>query len=124
MPAPVSKSRPRRPTYGASVGRRIRELRVGSRLRQKTLAQMVGLSPGALTNFEKGRRRISVDWLVRISDALDTPMTYFLDDSSMMKRGDPREVRLLKAWRGLGRQRALQEDYLQLIEHLSKRKFS
>lgn len=107
------------------MGEKIRELRAESRLPQKALARMVGLSPGALTNFEKGRRRISLDWLVRIRDALDTPMTYFLDDKgNALERGDPREVRLLKAWRALGRHRTLQEDYLRLVEHLSKRKFS
>jgi transcriptional regulator with XRE-family HTH domain len=63
-----------------NVGERIRELRKTRRVRQKTLAQVVGVSPGALTNFEKGRRRISLDWLQRISEALDTPMAYFLPE--------------------------------------------
>jgi transcriptional regulator with XRE-family HTH domain len=52
------------------VGQRIRKLRKTQRVRQKTLAQMVGISTGALTNFEKGRRRISLDWLQKISEAL------------------------------------------------------
>ncbi len=87
-----------------NVGQRIRELRKTQRVRQKKLAQMVGVSPGALTNFEKGRRRISLDWLQRISEALDTPMAYFLDDPKPQSKiipGDPRERRLLKAWRRL-----------------------
>jgi transcriptional regulator with XRE-family HTH domain len=85
---------------------------------------MVGISPGALTNFEKGRRRISLDWLQKISEALDTPMAYFLpDDKDKGKTapGDPRERRLLNAWRLLGRHETLRNDFLQLMEHLGKK---
>ena len=96
------------------VGQRIRELRKTRRVRQKNFAQMVGVSPGALTNFEKGRRRISLDWLQRISEPLDTPIAYFLDDpkpQSKIVAGDPREKRLLNAWRRL-RSDILRNDFL------------
>ena len=45
------------------VGERIRDLRKKKRIRQTTLARMGGISAGAVTNFEKGRRRISLGWL-------------------------------------------------------------
>jgi transcriptional regulator with XRE-family HTH domain len=102
------------------VGQRIRELRKTRRMRQQTLAQIVGISPGALTNFEKGRRRISLDWLQKISEALDTPMAYFLPDKRPKKSiatGDPRERRLLNAWRHL-RSDILRKDFFRLMEHL------
>jgi transcriptional regulator with XRE-family HTH domain len=105
------------------VGEQIRDVRKSKRIPQKVLARMVGISPGALTNFEKGRRRISLDWLQKISEALDTPMAYFLpDDKSRSKTvpGDPRERRLLNAWRLLGRQETLRGDFLQLMEHLGR----
>ncbi len=89
-------------------------------MQQKKLAQMVGVSPGGLTNFEKGRRRISLDWLKKISEALDTPMAYFLEDQrgkSKIVAGDPREKRLLDAWRRL-RSDILRKDFLRLMEHL------
>jgi transcriptional regulator with XRE-family HTH domain len=112
------------------VGERIREVRKSKRIRQKVLARMVGISPGALTNFEKGRRRISLDWLQRIAEALDTPVSYFLPDEKDRNRatpGDPRERRLLAAWRQLGRigrSDALRSDFLQLLEHLGRAKGS
>ena len=62
------------------VGERICVLRKRKRVRQNVLARMVGITPGALTNFEKGRRHISLDWLERIADALDTPVAYFLEE--------------------------------------------
>lgn len=111
------------PVRELSVGERIREVRKSKRIRQKVLARMVGISPGALTNFEKGRRRISLDWLQRIAEALDTPVAYFLPDESSAGKaspGDPRERRLLNAWRELGRSEALRADYLQLMEHLGR----
>ena len=105
------------------VGERIRDVRKSKRIRQKVLARMVGISPGALTNFEKGRRRISLDWLQKISEALDTPMAYFLPDDKERSKttpGDPRERRLLNAWRSMARNETLRNDFLQLMEHLGK----
>jgi len=107
------------------VGERIREVRKSKRIRQKVLARMVGISPGALTNFEKGRRRISLDWLQKIAEALDTPVSYFLPDEKDRSRatpGDPRERRLLGAWRQLGKSDVLRADFLQLLEHLGRAK--
>ena len=107
------------------VGETIREVRKSKRIRQKVLARMVGISPGALTNFEKGRRRISLDWLHKIAEALDTPVAYFLPDESDKSRttpGDPRERRLLTAWRHLAKNEMLRDDFLQLLEHLGRAK--
>ena len=107
------------------VGEQIREVRKSKRIRQKVLARMVGISPGALTNFEKGRRRISLDWLHRIAEALDTPVAYFLPDEKGKSRatpGDPRERRLLNAWRMLGKNELLRADFRQLLDHLGRAK--
>ena len=108
----------------ASVGERIRDLRKAKRIRQKALARIVGLSPGALTNFEKGRRRISLEWLREIADALDTPLAYFLDEDRRGKRkivpGDPREKRLIEAWRALAKQPAQQGEIRGLYRAIKK----
>ncbi len=105
------------------IGQRIRDLRMSNRLRQQMLARMVGVSAGALTNFEKGRRHISLDWLQKISDALDTPIAYFLPDERERKKirpGDPREIQLLTAWRRCGRNAGLRNSFLQLIKNMEK----
>ena len=105
-------------TFRPRVGERIRDLRKKKRVRQYKLARMVGISPGALTNFEKGRRHISLDWLRKIADALDTPLAYFLPgERQRIRPGDPRETRLLQAWRHLGA--TLRQDYLQLMQDLA-----
>ena len=114
-----------KPAQELKVGEQIREVRKSKRIRQKVLARMVGISPGALTNFEKGRRRISLDWLHRIAEALDTPVAYFLPDEKDKSRatpGDPRERRLLNAWRMLGKNELLRADFRQLLDHLGRAK--
>ena len=114
-----------KPAQELKVGEQIREVRKEKRIRQKVLARMVGISPGALTNFEKGRRRISLDWLHRIAEALDTPVAYFLPDEKDKSRatpGDPRERRLLNAWRMLSKNELLRADFLQLLDHLGRAK--
>lgn len=103
------------------VGEKIRDVRKSKRIRQKVLARMVGISAGALTNFEKGRRRVSLDWLHKISEALDTPVAYFLPDERERKKtppGDPRERRLLNAWRSLNGDARLRSDFLHLMSHM------
>ena len=109
------------PNRGA--GEIIRALRKSKRLPQYRLAKMVGVTPGTVANFEKGRRRISLHWLRKIAVALDTPLSYFLDDARALKPssgGDPRERRLLHAWRRLDGHPILLETFLQLMQHLGE----
>jgi len=84
---------------------------------------MVGISPGGLTNFEKGRRSISLDWLRRIAAALDAPVAYFLAEGPTGKKivaGDPREKLLLDAWRLLKDKPILQGDFLHIMQDLGR----
>ena len=41
-------------TFRLRVGEKIRDLRKQKRVHQNVLARIVGITPGALTNFEKG----------------------------------------------------------------------
>ena len=107
-------------SYHVRVGERIREVRKRSGIPQNVLAKAVGISPGALTNFEKGRRRISLDWLQKIAAVLDTPVADFLEEETRTRAGHPKEQRLLAAWRKLTP--VLQRDFLHLIVNLSKQR--
>ena len=84
---------------------------------------MVGISPGGLTNFEKGRRNISLDWLRKIAAALDAPIAYFLAEGRGSKKiaaGDPRKKQLLDAWRLLKDKPILQRDFLRIMQDLGR----
>ena len=104
------------------IGLRIRTVRQGQGIKQKDLAKKIGISQGALTNFELGRRKISLDWLARIARALETPLAYFLSDieaPSPTGSVDPRERRLLRGFRKLAEDLRLQSDVLRTIERIA-----
>ena len=85
----------------SEVGQRIRGLRQKKGMRQEELARKVGLSPSALSNFEQGRRRTSLDWLRKISLALGVQVSDLIPESRTRKplaesRFSPRTVLSMK----------------------------
>lgn len=101
----------------ADVGRRIRELRQSKRLLQEELARKAGLSASALSNFEQGRRRISLEWLRKISKILGVTVSDLIPDSRVRKplAENDEEENLLANWRKIGNV-DLQDQLLELIE--------
>lgn len=53
-----------------TFGERLRRIREQKRLSQAELAEKTGLQPSAISHFESGRRRPSIDNLMRLADAL------------------------------------------------------
>lgn len=105
------------------IGLRIRKVRLGLNIKQKDLARKIGISQGALTNFELGRRKISLEWLVKISRALDTPVSYFLVDVEPQidaKSLGPKELRLVRSFQGLASDTKLQYDVLHLVDRIGR----
>ena len=103
------------------IGQRIRKVRLEHGIKQKDLARKIGISQGALTNFELGRRKISLEWLLKISRALEVPVGYFVgavepaaDDDTL----GPKEHRLLRAFRRMSRDPRLQMEILHVIERM------
>lgn len=106
------------------IGLRIRKVRLGLNIKQKDLARKIGISQGALTNFELGRRKISLEWLVKISRALDTPVSYFLVDVEPQidaKSLGPKELRLVRSFQKLSPDTKLQNDVLNLVDRIGRR---
>ena len=99
------------------VGRTIRELRQEKGLLQEELARKAGLSASALSNFEQGRRRISLEWLRKISKVLGVTVSDLIPDSRVRKPLAENDVEegLLSSWRNIGNS-DLQDQLLELIE--------
>ena len=99
------------------VGRRIRELRQEKGLLQEELARKAGLSASALSNFEQGRRRISLEWLRKISKVLGVTVSDLIPDSRVRKpiAENDEEEGLLGSWRRIGNS-DVQDQLLELIE--------
>jgi transcriptional regulator with XRE-family HTH domain len=101
----------------AEVGRRIRELRQSKQFLQEELARKAGLSASALSNFEQGRRRISLEWLRKLSKVLGVSVSDLIPDSRVRKplAENGEEENLLASWRKIS-SADLQDQLLELIE--------
>lgn len=106
----------------AEVGQRIRTLRQKKGMLQEELARKAGLSPSALSNFEQGRRRTSLDWLRKIGKALGVPMSDLIPESRVRKplAETAEEEKLLAVWRKIGTPE-IQDQLLELIESAASR---
>jgi transcriptional regulator with XRE-family HTH domain len=105
------------------IGQRIRKVRLEHGIKQKDLARKIGISQGALTNFELGRRKISLEWLLKISRALEMPVGYFMgavESSPEDESLGPKEHRLLRAFRRMSRDPRLQMELLHVIERIGQ----
>lgn len=105
------------------IGLRIRKVRLSLNIKQKDLARKIGISQGALTNFELGRRKISLEWLVRISRALETPISYFLVDVEPQvdaKTLGSKELRLVRSFQKMATDAKLQNDVLHVVDRMGR----
>ena len=105
------------------IGLRIRRTRLDQAMKQKDLARKIGISQGALTNFELGRRKISLEWLVKIARILETPVSYFLVDVEPRRDEStlgPKDLRLIRAFQKISRDPKLQADFLHTVERMGR----
>jgi transcriptional regulator with XRE-family HTH domain len=103
------------------IGQRIRKVRLEQGIKQKDLARRIGISQGALTNFELGRRKISLEWLLKIAKALEVPVGYFVgavEGPVEEEELGPKEHRLLRAFRRMSRDPRLQMELLHVVERV------
>lgn len=63
------------------LGKRVREERLKLRLTQEELSEKVGISSNFLGQIERGDRKLSVDTLVSLANALEVSVNYLLSDS-------------------------------------------
>jgi len=74
-----------------------------------------------------GRRKISLEWMLKIARALEVPVSYFVGAVETPMEEDslgPKEHRLLRAFRRISRDPRLQMELLHVVErvglHLEK----
>lgn len=75
-----------------AVGRRIQELRRSKKLTQQGVADAMGMEVSNYARIEGGRANVTLDSLVRIANALDTPiLSLFKAPKSLeVPKGRPR----------------------------------
>ncbi|WP_286192270.1 helix-turn-helix domain-containing protein [Roseomonas genomospecies 6] len=62
------------------VGKRLRLRRTLLGMSQERLAAAIGLTFQQVQKYEKGTNRVGASMLVRLSQALDVPISFFFDD--------------------------------------------
>jgi transcriptional regulator with XRE-family HTH domain len=78
---------------------RIKELRKARGLTLEALARMVNSSNQHISHLENGRRRLTVDWIERIANALDCHPLELLDNQVLART--EREITMLRLFRAL-----------------------
>jgi transcriptional regulator with XRE-family HTH domain len=73
------------------IGLRIQEARQELGLTQQELASRLGLTQAALSNYEKGKRRLYLSNLEQIAEILGKSMGYFLDSFATVDEDDDRK---------------------------------
>lgn len=61
------------------LGRKIQIAREEIKMTQEQLAEAIGCSQSALSNYEKGKRRIYLSHLEKLSAVLEKPLEYFVE---------------------------------------------
>lgn len=61
------------------LGQKIQIAREEKNMSQEELAQAIGCSQSALSNYEKGKRHIYLAQLEKLSSALEKPLDYFVE---------------------------------------------
>ncbi len=65
--------------FDAAIGDKIRMARVEKRISQQTLADHIGLTQHAISQYEQGTRSISLRLMTRLAREFEKPLTYFLE---------------------------------------------
>lgn len=69
-----------------ALGKKLRLAREAADLSQQALAERLGITFQQVRKYERGANRIAASRLVSIAEALDRPVSYFLNDA---KTGQP-----------------------------------
>ena len=79
--------------FYAAVARRIRILREAAGLTQRHISDIMGLTRGAVTDWEKGKTRFSVPALIRVAAKLETTVEFLhYGIHQHVQSGDPRQL--------------------------------
>lgn len=79
------------------LGKKIQVAREEQKMSQEQLAIAIGCSQSAISNYEKGKRRIYLSQLERLSEVLDKPLDYFVESSTDHPSATgPKDYRLLE----------------------------
>ena len=95
---------------------RMTELRKATGLTIQRLAELVGTSNQQISHLEKGHRRLTLEWMERIAEALECHPSDLLSGGTRLE--NDRERAMIELFRGLSDEQ--QEAFLQATAALAK----
>lgn len=104
-----------------TVAQRIKKIRKKNGLSQKEVAELIGVSPGAVCRWEKGDREI-LDWVIKAYSAtFHVPETYFQEEEEETQ-SEKKEIKMYaEAYKGQDQKR-MEERLLQYFRRLNPKK--
>ena len=104
-----------------TVAQCLKKIRKKHGLSQKAMAELIGVSPGAVCRWEKGDREIS-DWVIKAySAAFHVPETYFFEHGEET-RSETKEIKLYAEPSQVQDRKRLEERMLQYFRRLTPQK--
>lgn len=104
-----------------TVAQRLKKIRKKHGLSPKAVAELIGVSPGAVCRWEKGEREIS-DWAMKAySAAFHVPETYFFEHREET-RSEAKEIKLYAEPSQAQDRKRMEERMLQYFRRLTPQK--
>lgn len=104
-----------------TVAQRLKKIRKKHGLSQKAVAELIGVSPGAVCRWEKGEREIS-DWAMKAySAAFHVPETYFFEHREETG-SEAKEIKLYAEPSQAQDRKRMEERMLQYFRRLTPQK--
>ena len=75
-----------------TVGMKIRQIRAIKKITQEKLGKAIGLPKQAISLIEKGKRKISISEIAKISKFLETDFDFFLDSIEFKKNPEDSKI--------------------------------
>ena len=66
--------------YNRLIGKRVKMQRISAKVSQTELAKELGVTQTHLSNIENGRAGLTIPNLIKLHEALDTPISSFFED--------------------------------------------
>jgi len=74
------------------VGEKIRQARALKKISQEELGKVLNLKKASVSLIEKGKRKVTVDEIIKISNRLDKNIEFFLDSKEYKKKQEGSKI--------------------------------
>ncbi len=74
------------------LGEKVRQERIKKNITQEELGKVIGVDKQTVYKIEKGKRKVTIDELVKLSNRLDKNFEFFLDSEGYKKKQEDSKI--------------------------------